>query len=1086
MFSSLNLVKSNLRFHARSHVGTFLGVAVASAILVGAMAVGDCVRGSLHDLALARIGRASFAVASTDRLFRSALADDLRVDASNGLAAAVLQLPGSAAAPDDSARANRVQILGVDSHFWAMAQEPPSFSEIPPDSVVLNAALARQLHVKPGDSVVLHVQKPSLLSLEAPISPQEDVSTGIRVKVSSVVSDTQFGRFGLQANQASPMSAFLPITFLQTKVDQPAQANLLLTGSPMPDLQRHWKLADADLEFRDVPGGLELRTGRVFIDPPTVAAATSIASNHELVLTYFVNELRDGAKTTPYSMVTAAGSPFVSSDMRDDEILISQWLADDLQAKPGDDLALTYFVLGPAHKLDEKSDHFKIRGILPAGGPGDDRTLMPDFPGIAKAEKTENWDAGFTIDMKKIRPKDEQYWKNFRGTPKAFVTLAAGQRMWGNRFGNVTSIRFPAPTSRASLEHDLLAKLTPASVGLTVLPVREQALAASSQAEDFGGLFIGFSFFLIVAALILLALLFHFAMERRAVEVGTLLAVGWRPRQVRRLLLLEGTAISLAGSFVGIIGGVLYARGILYGLTTLWSAAVAESPLKFHVTAETLIYGGLAGTLIAVAVIWFALRGQTKRAARELLDQGNEMEREISSAEPRRRWAGIVAIVSAIAALATSGSALAKHDTADVESFFGAGTLLLIAGVAAAAFWLRKLGSRVVSHPLTLGGLGLRGCTRQRKRSVAVVALLASGVFLIVAIQAYKLDARNDSQRRSSGTGGFAFIGESALPVVQDLNTKSGREFFGLDEQHLAGLSVVSLRVHNGDDASCLNLNRAQTPRLLGVNPFDLQSRGAFTLTTSNEDKKPWLLLNQTSDEISAVGDEATITWALHKKIGDTVTYTDEQGKSFTVRIVGTVANSILQGSLIISEANFTKHFAGDAGWRMFLIDESPGNATAASAELSRALRDRGLELTPAVDRLNAFNAVQNTYLDTFEVLGGLGLLLGSVGLGVVVLRNVLERRGELALMAAVGYRPRILRRLIISEHAALLGLGLVLGTAAAALALLPALLSPTTHLSFGSIAAALVLILVSGIFWTWAAARLALRGEILRALRNE
>ena len=68
---------------------------------------------------------------------------------------------------------------------------------------------------------------------------------------------------------------------------------------------------------------------------------------------------------------------------------------------------------------------------------------MPDFPGIAKAETTANWDAGFAIDMQKIRPKDEQYWKEYRGTPKAFVTLAAGRRMWGNRFGDVTAIRCP-------------------------------------------------------------------------------------------------------------------------------------------------------------------------------------------------------------------------------------------------------------------------------------------------------------------------------------------------------------------------------------------------------------------------------------------------------------------------------------------------------------------------------------------------------------------------------------------------------------------------------------------------------------------
>jgi putative ABC transport system permease protein len=107
-------------------------------------------------------------------------------------------------------------------------------------------------------------------------------------------------------------------------------------------------------------------------------------------------------------------------------------------------------------------------------------------------------------------------------------------------------------------------------------------------------------------------------------------------------------------------------------------------------------------------------------------------------------------------------------------------------------------------------------------RSLAIVALLASGAFLIAAVQANKLDATRDSGKRTSGTGGFAFIGESALPIVQDLNTKAGREFFGLDENSLKGVSVVSLRVHDGDDASCLNLNRAQTPRLLGVNPQEL------------------------------------------------------------------------------------------------------------------------------------------------------------------------------------------------------------------------------------------------------------------------
>jgi ABC-type antimicrobial peptide transport system permease subunit len=149
-------------------------------------------------------------------------------------------------------------------------------------------------------------------------------------------------------------------------------------------------------------------------------------------------------------------------------------------------------------------------------------------------------------------------------------------------------------------------------------------------------------------------------------------------------------------------------------------------------------------------------------------------------------------------------------------------------------------------------------------------------------------------------------------------------------------------------------------------------------------------------------------------------------------------------------------------------------------------MQDVGLELTPAAERLAQFNAVQNTYLGTFQVLGGLGLLLGSVGLGIVVLRNVLERRGELALLIAVGFRKAQVQRLLLLENAALLAAGLLLGVLAAAVAVLPALLAPGAQLPVASLAVTLAAVLLNGALWTWAATRVALRGDLLAALRNE
>ena len=114
------LISRSLRFHARSHLGAALGAAIGSAVLIGALVMGDSVRGSLRAMALARIQGIELALASDDRFFRATLAEDLSAD----LQASVLpgmQVLGTASRTDASARANQVQVLGVTSEFWALS-----------------------------------------------------------------------------------------------------------------------------------------------------------------------------------------------------------------------------------------------------------------------------------------------------------------------------------------------------------------------------------------------------------------------------------------------------------------------------------------------------------------------------------------------------------------------------------------------------------------------------------------------------------------------------------------------------------------------------------------------------------------------------------------------------------------------------------------------------------------------------------------------------------------------------------------------------------------------------------------------------
>ena len=1172
------LIRRSLRFHARAHLGIVLGAAIGSAALIGALVVGDSVRGSLRQRALDRIGKTQYLLETRDRPFT----DDTNrwIGVFRDGYALGLRLPAIASVRHGAARANQVNLYGVQPGFWEFSAAATNIW-IATNSVLLNQPLAAQLGVNAGDTVLLRFLKPAPFSSEEPLSPQSRNAVVLQLKVQGILTAAQLGGFSPVAGVTPPRNAFMRLNELQQAAQAVGRANCFLMAwldaepprvfakarfklqewllklgvhpprwlSParLPDtspeaivaaldnwLKHSWSAADVGLDFATLeqPRGVELRSKRVFLDPAVVRQKTIPdgdrhglgpvrlpSGKEELILTYLANLLQAGTNGTPYSMVTAAGPPYAPADMRDDEILVTDWLADDLRVQPGDWIEMISFVPESRARLVESTNRFRVHGVVPLSGIYADRTLMPDFPGIETAESTRDWDAGFEIDLKRIRPKDEAYWKEHRGTPKAFITLAAGQRMWGNRFGDVTAIRLPVPAGvsieefKRAWEGSIMSQLNPEELGLRFEPVRAQALRAAEQAQDFGQLFLGFSIFLVVAALLLMALLFQFGLEQRSAEVGTLLALGFAPKQVRRLFLREGAMLALAGSLLGALGGLAYAKAMLWGLATVWRSAVGPSTLQFHATPATLVIGVCSGTVVAVLTIWLTLRKQARQPPRELL--GGEVQSPKFKAQSRGAW---VAGGSGLAAAAIVIWAVVTGEKANAESFFSAGALLLVAGLGWAAAWFGRLAREAGSVRLTLGGLGVRGCVRRRIRSLATVALLACGSFLIVSIGVFRLDANREATQRNSGTGGFALIGEATMPVVQDLNTRSGREFFGLSAADLAGVNVAPFRVRAGDEASCLNLNRAQRPRLLGVKPELLAGRFTFANVAKGLDRRQgWELLrggrgrkealteelqmaNRKSqmdqrrltsaatgmDEIPAIGDANSIQWALGKKVGDTMDYVDEQGRAFKVRLVGAVANSILQGSLLIDEAEFVKRFPGESGYRMFLMD-APSNAVPqVSATLSRALQDVGLELTPAAERLNAFNAVQNTYLGTFQILGGLGLLLGSAGLGVVVLRNVLERRGELGLLVAVGFRRRALQRMVLSEHGALLCLGLGIGIAAAAVAVMPAILSPGTQLPYASLGVTLGAVLLNGALWTQLASWYALRGNLLEALRNE
>jgi len=718
---------------------------------------------------------------------------------------------------------------------------------------------------------------------------------------------------------------------------------------------------------------------------------------------------------------------------------------------------------------------------------------MPDFPGLSDKANCRDWKPGFDFDATRMRDKDQDYWTKFRGTPKAFVTLKTGQEMWGNRWGNLTSIRYPAGTKREQVER-IAAFIDPAALGFRTVNLREQALAATNAPVDFGELFVYFSFFLIAAAAVLTGLLFTFTIEQRAAEAGLLLAVGWPVKKVRRLFLREGFVLALIGSLAGALLAALYTKGVLHALAGVWGGATGGTRFVFAPSAVTMAIGVVSGVFVALIAMWLASRRLFKIEAAALLNGTNsETNGNRGETQAKRKSAG--GKLALIAAVCVVGAvALAVFAKGNAGAFFGAGALLLIAGCLFSLARLRKVAGG--SGAETIAQLGARNTSRRRGRSMATIVVLASGVFMVIAVDSFRKGAPEDSARRSdgvairdSGTGGFAFIGESSAPIYEDLNSAKGRDGYALDDKLMSGVHVVQMRVRDGDDASCLNLNRAVQPRLLGVDFSELKDK-PFALDWPGV---------KADGAVPGVVDANTLQWAMQKKIGDVLEYPGERGESVRVKFSATVDGSVLQGLVLIPERDFVAKFPNTAGYRFFLVDCPQKNGEATDKYLTRKndvrdhltkqLGDRGLELTPAVKRLAEFNEVENTYLSIFQVLGGLGMLLGSAGLGIVVARNVFERRREFGLLEAVGFTPQTLRRLVFAEHRWLIIGALGIGAVSALTAVWPRFFgngAQAAHFPWRGILTLLAGMALLGAFWAWLATRLALRRSQLPALRTE
>jgi len=1145
----LSMALRFLRSRSKINMAMVCATCVGTMVITGSLIAGDSLEGSIESAAYENLGEVDEIVIS-DRLFSGSLVDRLAANESLmkrvDQLAPLIYLNGIAGNPVTGTRTGKADLVGFDHDFLGLGELISVDGNdldhgLSQNEVYVNEKLAEEIQVMKGDRINLSFSRPDQLFEAIFLGSLGSTNVKLQFRVREVVKDESLGRFQLSAHRSPPLNVYVPLGSLQKVLGGGDVVNTILvsnnggvreggelSGEVSRLLERSLDEAlgheDAGLRVVLNPeqGYVKLESGNVFLpysyhellrDEPTL---DSLAVSSP-VLTYFWNQLSFQDRSVPYSTVAAldpaldaelglftlnesahdgGGGPLeVEGRLEEGEIILNNWTAERLQAGVGDVVAMNYSVMDPFYTVRELTRNFTVRYVVDMVGKAGDPMLMPSFPGIEGKTSAFDWNPPFPMELGRITEDDEDYWQEFGGTPKAFISLESGNRLWKTDIGNITQLRLlPQAGSDLSVLEEQLEKVLDESVGmdeasLRVSPVKQDALDSAEGIAIFTQMFLAYSAACMVAAAILIILLVTLGIDSRMTEIGILRAIGFRKGTITHILLVEGLVLSIIGGLLGVLAGLLFGAFMTAGMNSFWSAMVEEAPVGFHVTTGSLVMGLCSGVAISILTMVAALRHEGKRtvvgAMRRLsLEQEKNgkgimnpliffalgvMLAMMSASLDFQDGGGLTLAGLAIVclALAQRGFSQAKGKRMDkvlglvlvvvallmgygfadrapvLELFFVSGFLML-SGLLLLFYHfltdLKRTGPsdngrkrrQVLGNGRWLVHFALRNAARRPKRTMFSVFLFSLTLFVLVSLSINIQGVVYDRDRVvEEGGGGYQILGESTSPIFFDLADEGSRADNDIHSRVFDELELEQFKTRGDAGGTCSNLNPNADPRIIGANESFFDNAFAFVSHARLEDGgNPWWLLTRPTgdDAIPAIGDYNTVVWILGLDLGSTIRLPEEGGGTVKLEIVGIIRNSIFQGSLIIWDRNFDMLYPTNPGYDLFLFRSEAGEQKPQMNELERALEEYGFDASSVESLVVESILVENTYIAVFQVILVFGLLIGTLGFGIVSSRNALERRMETGTLRAIGFTESMILRSQLLENSFVILCGIAIG----------------------------------------------------------
>jgi ABC-type antimicrobial peptide transport system permease subunit len=1076
----------SLKFYKKLVLYQVLIIGLLCAIITGSLLTGSSVRESLKKTAFERLGNTGILISSGVRYFDQELAPGLN-QISGIECTGILELNGSCQGLGSQKNALNIHIFGVSQDFFRF--QGSDAVSIRPGEVAVNKKLADYLGIKPGDDLIIRYSEISDIPSDAPFAPSGDAGKSIVMTAGRVLEPSMTGNFSLAISQMTPMNIFINLHDLEADQASHFKINRLLVKragnnslkSVSETLRNNLKPADIGLRFRKIvkTGEYELFSDRIFIDESILSELQNQIPESAPVITYLANRFSSSSGSTPYSFVSGIPSSLYPEIASDNGIVINSWMAHDLSVKAGDKVRMFWYSPDSLNKLKERNSEFIIDRVVDMKGIWADSLLMPDFPGISGKQSCSDWDAGVPVKVKDIRSKDEDYWNKYRGTPKAFISYQKGKELWGNNFGPATAIRYPAGFTEDSIEARLAGKLDPGKVGFIITDLANESNKAANESVDFGTLFIGLGFFLILASIVLLSFAASSYFNSKREHINTLFALGFKNSWIAKLLLFESVLTGLTGCLAGAFAGYFVNLIITMALNTVWSGAVQTNTLDTYFKLLPL----LAGLILSFLTIMIFMYIKVKIYLNDLKPGRKKLK-----SVPSIRFNLILLIISAVVTFSLFVCSIVIRSQQLLFSFTSGAGLLLTMLLAWRHYYIfRPPNSQErLKNEKHLSRLYY---SLNPSNAMTPVLFIAAGIFTLFITGANRMNLNANQMTRSGGTGGYLLWCENSVPLKEDLNTENGRKTAGLATDSLQDISFVQIKRSSGNDASCLNLNHISFPPLLGIDPNDFIKKKSFSFSKSigKSIENPWNYLNfQSKDNaIYGIADQTVLDWGLKLKIGDTLIFRAENGRPLNVIIAAGLQSSVFQGNVLIGKENFKKYFPSVSGTQILLVDGNRALTDLYKSTLNERLGNLGINIEKTSDRLESFYTVSNTYLSVFGMFGILGMITGTAGLGFVLLRNYNRRKYDFALMLAAGFRMKKIRSMILSEQLVILFAGVFSGVVSALVATSSSIRN-YSDIPWISLIVMILSIIITGLFALFLSVRSVTKNSLIMSLRKD